>query len=95
MMEFAILKCTFSTLNDSKWPKYLPIKLQEINCTTLLENDGWNDGWTWRKNTFGDQAHDIFNKLPKTIGIIKDRKVFIKETKIYYRDKALARSLSL
>ena len=38
------------------------------------------------KNTFGDQAHDIFNNLPKAIRVIKDRKVFIKET---------ARSLSL
>ena len=36
------------------------------------------------------EAQDIFNKLPKTIKVIKDRKVFIKETKIYYRDKTLA-----
>ena len=36
------------------------------------------------------EAHDTFNKLPKTIKIIKDRNVFIKETKIYYRDKTLA-----
>ena len=47
------------------------------------------------KNTFGDQAHDIFNDLPKNIRVIKDRKVFIKETKRYYGDEALARSLSL
>ena len=44
------------------------------------------------KNTFGDQAHNIFNDLPKAIRIIKDRKVFITETKRYYRDRALARS---
>ena len=36
------------------------------------------------------EAHDIFNKLQKTIKVIKDREVFIKETKIYYRDKTLA-----
>ena len=30
-------------------------------------------------NTFGDQAHDIFNNLQKTIGVIKDRNVFIKK----------------
>ena len=47
------------------------------------------------KNTFGDQAHNIFNDLPKAIRIIKDRKVFITETKIYYSDRALARSLCL
>ena len=46
-------------------------------------------------NIFGDQAHDIFNDLPKTIRVIKDRKGFIKETKGYHRDKALAGSLSL
>ena len=70
MMKFAVAKCTFSVLNDPKWPKYLPIKLQEI------------------------KRYDIFNDLPKTVRVIKDRKIFIKETKIYYRDKALARSLS-
>ena len=48
-----------------------------------------------KRNTFGDQAHDIFNDLPKSIRVIKDRKVFIEETKRYYRDKTLARSLSL
>ena len=47
------------------------------------------------KNTFGDQADDIFNDLPKAIRVIKDRKLFIKETKRCYRDKVLARSLSL
>ena len=47
------------------------------------------------KNTFGDKANDIFNDLPKTIRVIKDGNCFIKETKRYYRDKALARSLSL
>ena len=47
------------------------------------------------RGTFGDQAHDIFNDLPKKIRVIKDRKVSIKETKRYYGDKTLARSLSL
>ena len=47
------------------------------------------------QNIFGDQAHDIFNDLPKTMRVIKDKKDFIKETKRYYRDKALARSFFL
>ena len=94
MMEFAILKCTFSILNDPKWPKYLPIKkLQEIKRTTHLENEMMVE--RGNKNTFSDQAHDIFNDLTKAIRVIKDRKVFIKESKRSYRDKALARSLSL
>ena len=37
MMEFAIVKCTFSVFNEQESPKYLPIKLQEIKCTTRLE----------------------------------------------------------
>ena len=84
MMEFAIVKCTFSALNDPKWPKYLPIKLQEIKRITRLENEMMVERGD--KNSFGDQAHDVFNDLPKAIRVIKDRKVFIKET---------ARSLSL
>ena len=39
IMEFAIMKCTLSVLNNSKWPKYLPIKVQEIKRTTRLENE--------------------------------------------------------
>ena len=39
MMEFAVVKCTFSALNYPKCLKYLPIKLQEIKCTTRLENE--------------------------------------------------------
>ena len=91
MIEFAIVKCTFSALNDPKCPKYFPIKLQEIKRTPRLENEmmvGRSE-----KNTFGGQAHDMLNDLPKTIRVIKNRKVFIKETKRYYRDKVLARSL--
>ena len=65
MMEFAIVKCTFLALNDPKWTKYLPIKLQEIKRTTCLENEIMVE--RGEKNTFGDQANDIFNDLPKTI----------------------------
>ena len=68
-MEFAIVKCTFSALNDPKWPKYLPIKLQEIKHTTRLENEMMVERGD--KNTFGDQAHDIFNDLAKAIRAIK------------------------
>ena len=94
MMHFAVVKCIFSTLDDPKWLKHLPLKLQEIKRTTRLENETMVERGE-KKNTFGDQAHDIFNDLRKTIRVIKDRKVFIKESKRSYRDKPLARSLSL
>ena len=29
-------------------------------------------------NTFGDQAHDVFNNLQKTIRVIKDRTFLLK-----------------
>ena len=65
LMEFAIVKCTFSALNDPKWLKYVPIKFQEKNAQYVLKTK-----WCLnvvKKNTFGDQAHDIFNDLPKTM----------------------------
>ena len=43
------------------------------------QNTSWkqSDSWTGEKSTFGDQAHDTFNDLPKAIRVIKDKKVFI------------------
>ena len=52
MMEFAIVKCTFSVLNNPKCQKYLSIKLQEIKRTTRLENEMMVE--RGGKNTFGD-----------------------------------------
>ena len=37
LMEFAIVKCTFSALNDPKWLKYVPIKFQEKNAQYVLK----------------------------------------------------------
>ena len=37
LMEFAIVKCTLSALNDPKWPKYVPIKFQEKNTQHVLK----------------------------------------------------------
>ena len=76
-----------------KRPKYPLIRLQEIKKTARLENEVMVE--RGETNKFGDQAHDIFNDLPKTMRVLKDREVFINEAKRYYRDRALARSLSL
>ena len=46
------------------------------------------------KNTFNDQVYTTFNDLPKAIRIIDNKKVFYREAKQYYRDRALARVLS-
>ena len=52
MMEFAVVKYTFSALSDPKWTKYLPTKPQEIKHTTRLEDKMMVERGD--KNTFGD-----------------------------------------
>ena len=47
------------------------------------------------KNTFSDQIFATVNDLPKPIRIIDNKKLFYRESKEYYRDRALARTLSL
>ena len=42
------------------------------------------------KNTFRDQVFTTFNDLPKVISIINNKKVFYREPKKHYRDRALA-----
>ena len=82
MMEFAIVKCTFLTLNDPKWPKYLR--------TTRLENKMMVERCD--KNTFADQAHDIFNDLPKAIRVIKDMYIFFTNVKAFFHLLAIVDS---
>ena len=47
------------------------------------------------QNTFSDQVLTTFNDLPKAIRMIDNKKVFYRESKKYYSDSALARTLSL
>ena len=47
------------------------------------------------KNTFSDQVYTTFNDLPKAIWIIDNKKVFYRESKKYYSDRARARTFSL
>ena len=54
---------TVHPLKDPKWPKYLPIKLPEIKHTTRLEKEMIVE--RGEKNTFGDQAHDMFKQFTK------------------------------
>ena len=74
-------------------PKYLPIKLQVSKRTTRKDNEMMVE--RGEKNTFSDQIFTTFNDLPKAIRIIDNKKVFYRESKKYYRDKAFSRTLSL
>ena len=47
------------------------------------------------KNTFSSQVITTFNDLPKAIRIIDNKKVFYRESKQCYIDRALVRTLSL
>ena len=44
------------------------------------------------KNTFSDQVFTNFNDLPKPIRIIDHKKVFCRESKKYYIERALAKT---
>ena len=91
--ELSIAKCTFSAINDTNWPKYLTIKFIEQR-RTLRQDTGFMVE-RGEKGTFNEQAYNVFNKLPKAIREINNKTSFLRETKRYYRDKALARVLSL
>ena len=92
-MDFSIANCRFSALHDPNWPKYLSIKLQVLKITTRKDNEMMVE--RGEKNTFSDQVFTTFNDLPKAIRIIDKKKVFYRESKKYYRDRALARNLSV
>ena len=93
-MDFSIANCCFSAFHDPNWPEYLPIKLQVSKRTTRKDNEMVMIE-SGEKNTFSDQVFTTFNDLPKAIRIIDNKKVFYRESKKYYRDRALARTLSL
>ena len=93
LMDFSIANCCFSVLPNPNWPKYLPIKLQVSKRTTRKDNEMMVE--RSEKNTFSDQVFTTFNDLPKAIRIIDNKKVFYRESKKYYRDRGLARTLSL
>ena len=69
------------------------MKLQVSKRTTRKDNEMMVE--RGEKNTFSDQVFTTFNDLPKAIRIIDNKKVFYRESKKYYRDRALARTLSL
>ena len=47
------------------------------------------------KNNFRQQADEIFNTLPVNIRICENKKSFINKARSFYKDKALARVLTL
>ena len=92
--EFNVSKLAYQGLHDKHWPEYLPIKLIEQRRNLLSDKSGPMIDYG-EKNTFQQQANDVFNTLPVKIRICENKKSFINKAKTFYKDKALARILSL
>ena len=93
LVDFCITNWYFSALHRPNWPKYLPVKLQLSKRTTRKDSEMMVE--RCEKNTFSGQVFTTFNDLPKAIRITDNKKVFSRESNKYYRDRALARTLSL
>ena len=90
--EFSISKLVFLALNDTNWPKYLPIGAVKNRRSLRTENT--MKGTRGEANCFSNQAM-VFKELPKSVRCSPTVNSFKHEAKKYYMDKALARSLSM
>ena len=93
-IEYNISKLTYQGLNDKNWPEYLAVKtethkrkLRSSNSGPIIKHD--------EKNTFQAQANKVFNYLPINVRSCESKICFNKQARGFYKDKALARVLSL
>ena len=90
--KFSISKLVFLALNETNWPKYLPIETAK-NRRYLRTEKTMKVTWG-EANCFSNQTL-VFNELPKSVRCSPTVNNFKHEAKKYYMDKALARSLSM
>ena len=90
--EFSISKLVFLALNDTNWPKYLPI--ETVKNRRSLRTENTMKVTRGEANCFSNQAL-VFNELPKSVSCSPTVDSLKHEAKKYYMDKALARSLSM
>ena len=76
------------------WPEYLPVKLIERRRNLRSDKSGPMIEYGER-NTFQQQANEVFNTLPVNIRICENKKSFINRARSFCKDKDLARLLSL
>ena len=76
------------------WPKFLPMKLRAPTRTRGGNHEALLLPSNNIDNTFGACAPKIFNDLPQEVRTCGEYKVFLKKTKSFLFDKALARSFS-
>ena len=92
-IDFNIVKYAYQALNDKLWPTCLHTETVKHNRSLRSQNSGPKIDYA-EKHTFQDQSA-IFNDLPLNIRQSIDKNVFSREARGYYKDKALARALSL
>ena len=85
-------KLVFLALNDTNWPKYLPI--ETVKNRRSLRTENTMKVTREEPSDFSNQAL-VFNELPKSVRCSPTVNSFKHEAKKYYMDKALARSLSM
>ena len=92
MTNFSISKLEFLALNDTNWPKYLPVGTVKNRRSLRTENT--MKVTRGEANCFSNQAL-AFNELFKSVRCCPTVNSFKHEAKKYYMNKALARSLSV
>ena len=95
-VDFCFAKHTFQAIKSNDWPNYLPIETVVVkNQRTLRSNESGLKVQYGELNTFQNQAYTLFNDLPKSTRSCEKFTKFYSEAKRFYKDKALARVLSL
>ena len=89
--EFSISKLVFLALNDTNWPKYLPV--ETVKNRRSLRTENTMKGTWGEANCFSNQTL-VFSELPKSVRCSPTVNSFKHEANKYYMDKGLARSLS-
>ena len=92
-IEMNTVKLAHKSLNDKLWPDYLKLALIERKKNLRSSNLGpiikQGDDYTLQ------QEATVYNNVSKDFKEINDFKAFSRKTKGFYKDKALARVLSL
>ena len=76
--EFNVSKLTYQGLYDKNWPKYLPVKLIKGRRNLRSDKSGPMIDYD-QKNTFQQQANEVFNTLPVNIRKCENKKIFYRQ----------------
>ena len=89
-VSFSISKLAQKALYCNNWPSYLKLNFRTIN-RNLRSTDELMIERSTNPKTFSYYAEQKFNELPKELRNDMDSKIFAKESKKYYMNKATSR----